>query len=256
MSTLVKVNGRNVDVASAIRLDIVQNGTLVRGAIDDALVRQYADEHGLGVSDQELQAAADEMRYQLGLEAADAFRQWVRENHATLLWVQDYLVGRLLRNKVRNTISDEEVEAYFAEHQLEFDAVELYSIRLDGEETARELYSQITEDGENFHLVAMEHSLDESSRNKGGYVGLMTRDQMSGEIEAAAFNGQPGDVIGPVKTERGYNLFKIGARQNATLAGARDEIRTRLFVALLNRLRKDATISYPILDDAAHSSAS
>jgi len=257
MTTLVKVNGREVDAASAVRYDIAHNGRVLKTAVENALVREYADQHGISNSDQELQLAANELRYQLGLESSAKLKQWLRDNHLTLHWLQDYVDGLLLRNKMRQAISDEDVEVYFAEHQLEFDAVDLYSIRLDNEETAKELYSQITEDGENFHLLAMEHSLDENTRFRGGYVGTLGRAQLSGEMEAAVFKAEAGEVVGPVKTDRGYNLLKVAAVHRATLASLRDEVRSRLFQEMLDRLAREAEITYPLLDgDAAGRGAS
>src|SRR4029079_5620777 len=123
--------------------------------------------------------------YSRGLESADAGRQWMRENHQTLWSLQTCIDLMLLRNKVRGAISGAEIQAHYAEHKLEYEAVDLYSIRVESQAKAAELLSQITDEGANFHALAMEHSQDEDSRHLGGSVGRLPRAEMAGAVEAA-----------------------------------------------------------------------
>lgn len=251
MTTLVTVNRNSLDLLEALRYSIIHSDDerFLNNRIDELLIRDYAAKNNITNSLEELQVAADEVRYEKGLESAEKLRQWMKSNHQTVLSLQNDINYRLLHNKVKGSIPDKEVEAYFAEHQLEYDRVELYSIRLDSMELAEELYAQITEEGKNFHLVAMQHSLDEESKPKAGYVGKVSRAEVSAEIEAAVFNAQLGEVIGPIKTEQGYNLFKVGAVYPANLEAEREDIRFQLFVNLLSRLRAEAKITYPIFEE-------
>src|SRR5262249_3989339 len=154
------------------------------------------------------------------------------------------LDAMLLRNKVRNAIPASQVAAYFAEHRAEFERVELYSIRVATREQAQELYAQITEEGANFHVLAMEHSTDEATRPVGGYVGRLARKDVTAAIEAAVFQAQTGDIVGPLQTEHGYNLFKVSAVHKADLEAERDGIHMQLFADLLARLKAEATIRF------------
>lgn len=247
---LVTVNGDQFEMREALRRSMVDGEEKILDEfISELLIRQYAAQNNISNSIEELQVAANERRYQSGLESVEKLQQWLRNNHQTLLSLQNDIDYQLLRNKVRGSIPDQEVEAYFAEHQLEFDRADLYSIRLDNQHKAEELYAKITEDGENFHLLAMEHSLDEESKPKGGYIGKLRRDELSAEIEAAVFKAQPGQVIGPIETEKGYNLFKVGAVYPANLAEEKDNIQFLLFEKLLTRLRAEAKITYPIFEE-------
>ena len=47
------------------------------------------------------------------------------------------------------------------------------------------------------------------SGQKGGYLGCFGRKQMVKEFEKAAFDGNIGEVIGPVKTQFGYHLIWV-----------------------------------------------
>lgn len=249
MSILATVDGDSISVAEALRRSILHEENFLQNSVDWLLLQKYAARTGITVTDGELQLAADEMRYMRGLESVEKVNQWIKANNQTALSLQNTMEGMLRRNKIRNAIPESEIAAYFAEHQLEFEAVDLYSIRVSTKDKADELASQISESGANFHVLAMEHSEDAETRHLGGYAGRLRRGGMSGEVEAAVFGARPGQIIGPVKTEKGYNLFKVAAVHRPKLAEARDEVQYALFANLLAKLRSEAGISYPVLQD-------
>jgi parvulin-like peptidyl-prolyl isomerase len=247
----MRVNGEAIDVATALRLESLHDNKFLAATVNILLLRQYAEKNNIRNTDQELQLAADELRYSRGLEAVEAVHQWMRESHQTVLSVQEGIDSMLIRNKIRNGIPDSEVQAYYAEHQLEFETVTLYSIRVDNEDKAKELLSQINEEGANFHVLAMEHSQDEDTRHLGGHVGKLGRSQVTGAVEAAVFKAKPGTVIGPVKTDHGWNLFKVAAVNKPGVADAASQIRLALMEQLTTKLAAEATIDYPVFNELA-----
>ena len=250
MPMLVTVNGESIDTASALRLSLLHDNTFLKDTVRALVVRQYAEKQNIRNTEQELQLAADELRYARGLEAVDATHQWMRANHQSLLSIQESIDQMLLHNKVRSSIPDAQVEAYFAEHQLDFEEVELYSIRVDSEQKARELMTQVTDESANFHAVAMAHSQDDDSKHLGGYVGKLRRLQMTGAVEAAVFKAKPGSVTGPFKTDKGWNLFKVASIHKPTLGEAKSEIRVKLMEQLVDKLVAEASVTYPVFDAA------
>ena len=251
MSTLVRVNGEAIDVTEAVRLDGFSDSPFLSGVMRDVLIRQHAERNNVRNTDDELQLAADEFRYSRGLETADALKQWMSANHQSVASLQEVLDLMLLNNKVRNGIPEADLRAYYAEHQLEFEKVDLYSIRLETEDQAKELLAQIHEEGANFHVLAMEHSQDQDTRHAGGYVGRVTRSQVTSTVEAAVFKIKPVAVIGPVKGEKGWNLFRVTALYRPSFEEVREEIRMVLFNQLIRRLQSEAAIEYAIFDSAA-----
>ena len=250
MSDFITVNGEAIDIREAVQLSFLHDDNkFVQNTSEFMLINQGVEKAGITNTDEELQLAVDELRYQRGLESAEKAQQWMTGSNLDLLVIQNGVNNMLLRNKLRNSIPDSEIEAYFAEHQLEFDRVELYSIRVDSEELAQEINAQIAEEDENFHLLAMEHSQDEETRPMAGYVGKLTRSGLTGEIEAAVFKAQPGDVVGPMKTEKGYNLFLVKDIHKASLEEEKDGIQMTLFTQMLNKLRAEAKITYPIFEE-------
>jgi parvulin-like peptidyl-prolyl isomerase len=255
MTTLATVNGEPIAMATALRHSLFFNETFVKDAVTNEVLRQYAKKTGISNTDAELQLAVDEVRYSRGLESADASRQWLAENNLTPLSLQDSIDLMLLRNKLRGAIPAADVQAHYAEHKLEYEAVDLYSIRVDSQAKAAELHSQITDEGANFHALAMEHSQDEDSRHLGGYVGQLGRGAMVASVEAAVFASRPPDIIGPIQTEKGWNLFKVTKIVKPTLAESEDRIRLELMQLLIDRLIGEAAISYPVLQEATEATA-
>jgi len=249
-STLITVNGRACDLMSALRADIMQDNRFLPGVIDALLILQYAEAHGIRNTDQELQLAFDELRYANNLESAEATNQWIRENRQTLDSVQDVVNLTLLKNKVKNSFTESEILASYAERQLELETVELYSIRVETEDRARELLAQIREEDANFHVLAMRHSTDDQSRPLGGFVGKLTRSQVTPPVEAQVFKAKPGTVIGPAKTDRGWNLFLVASVHKPTVQEAKDEIRSVLMEQLMGKLRSEAAISFQVFQES------
>ena len=64
---------------------------------------------------------------------------------------------------------------------------------------------------EDFQQLAKIYSECPSGR-KGGYLGCFGHGQMVKPFEEAAFNGNIGEVVGPVKTQFGYHLLWITRR--------------------------------------------
>jgi peptidyl-prolyl cis-trans isomerase C len=62
--------------------------------------------------------------------------------------------------------------------------------------------------GQNFAEMARKYSDCPSSKNKGD-LGWFGKGMMVPEFEKAAFEGEKGKVIGPVKTQFGYHLIKV-----------------------------------------------
>ena len=80
-------------------------------------------------------------------------------------------------------------------------------ILVGGEGKAKELSDKINSGG-SFAELARAYS-ECPSKKRGGDLGWFGRGMMVREFENAAFNGEKGTVIGPVKTEFGWHLIRI-----------------------------------------------
>lgn len=65
--------------------------------------------------------------------------------------------------------------------------------------------------GADFAALAKEHSSCPSS-NDGGSLGTFGRGRMVPEFDTACFEGEVGDVQGPIKTQFGYHVVQVTER--------------------------------------------
>ena len=79
-----------------------------------------------------------------------------------------------------------------------------------------EEYYEIIEEGEEFDALAQELSLDSTAAN-GGLLGEFTEGQMVPEFEAATFAMEVGDISDPVKTQFGYHIIKLEAKNEESI---------------------------------------
>ena len=68
-------------------------------------------------------------------------------------------------------------------------------------------------DGADFGDLARKHSTCPSGRD-GGDLGWFRKGQMVPGFERAAFAGEKGEVVGPVKTQFGYHLIRINDKKD------------------------------------------
>ena len=81
---LIRVNGEAVNVQDAVRRDMLHENSFLTNTIEVMVLEQYAQDNGITNTDQEMQVALDEMRYQRGLESIEAMNQWLRQNNQSL----------------------------------------------------------------------------------------------------------------------------------------------------------------------------
>jgi len=89
----------------------------------------------------------------------------------------------------------------------EFTKVHAKHILFDNYALALQVKRDIETSG-NFGYYAQIYSKCPSGRN-GGDLGYFGRGQMVKEFEDAAFNAEPGKVVGPVQTQFGWHLILV-----------------------------------------------
>ena len=99
-------------------------------------------------------------------------------------------------------------------------------------------------DDAGFAALVSRHSEDPTTRNTGGDLGFIDKDsRLPRPIVAAALGLRAaGDVAGPVKTESGYEIFRLVSRRSAAvspLAEVEEQIRQRLYRDRRSRALED-----------------
>jgi parvulin-like peptidyl-prolyl isomerase len=95
-------------------------------------------------------------------------------------------------------------------------------ILVDTEEEAKAAYDRLKE-GEEFAKVAAEVSKDTGSAANGGDLGWQPRSFFVKEFSDAAFTQEIGEIGQPVKTEFGYHIIQVVAREELPLSDSQYE---------------------------------
>lgn len=93
--------------------------------------------------------------------------------------------------------------------------------------------------GADFAALAKANSDDAGSKGKGGDLGLMTKGSLPGPFDDAAFAMKSGEVRGPVKSDFGWHIIKVGEIRTGTQRPF-EEVRAQLATELQESERERA----------------
>lgn len=134
--------------------------------------------------------------------------------------VRDEMLANFAIEKELSSIevTDDEVKKFYDEHKNEFvsgESVEASHILVDSEEKAKNLLADIKSGAISFAEAAKANSSCPSAE-QGGSLGKFTRGQMVPEFDTAAFSMNVGDISEPIKTQFGYHLIHLTAKNEAS----------------------------------------
>lgn len=194
-------------------LDALREQVLAQ-LIDQALIKQAAEDMDLTVTDEELENSIAQIKEDLGPD--EAFAEALAANNLTEEEFRKLQRQQLLSRKVMDQITGElpdEAEQVHARHIL-----------VETQEEAEAILEQL-ENGADFAELAREHSTDETTRDEGGDLGFFPRGVILPEFEEVAFNLEVGERSGIVETPFGYHIIEMLERETRPIP---DEIREGL----------------------------
>lgn len=135
--------------------------------------------------------------------------------------VEENVLKQYVINKILTSVklTEEEKKAFYEAQKQSFSKPETANakhILVDSEEKANDILGKINAGDVSFEDAAKEHSTC-PSKNNGGDLGTFGRGQMVPEFEDATFAMNVGDVSEPVKTQFGYHLIKLEAKNEPTI---------------------------------------
>ena len=227
-SQILRSNGYTIDQFEAgVRSDLL--GLKVRDVLSDNLfvsdeevVEDYKSQVETA-SIRYLRLPAAELRDQVTISDVDTEAYFAAHPEEFLIPERrtvDYLLVDPEAMRPAVAVGDEEIRAYYDENSEDFAQDEQVRarhilLRVDADRTEEQAQEQMAEirqrlaAGEDFAALALELSDDPGSKTHGGDLGLFGRGQMIGEFEEAAFNAQPGEIVGPVRTSFGFHLIEV-----------------------------------------------
>lgn len=251
---------------------------LIVGAIDELLLLQRGREMGLRLGDEQFKQVVANIRKDQGLADDAKFQQALAQENMTMEDLRRQLEKQMLIEQVQRqevgsklNITEEEARQYYARHPEEFtepSSITLREIFVEvpttnaGVNVAQDdaAKTKITDlraravKGEDFAKLATEAS-ESPSKSNGGLIGPFARTDMSPQLQQLIDTMKQGDITPPMRTTKGYQIFKLETLSAATLqpfesvrdlisdkvAGARTQTEMRKF---LQRLRAQALIEW------------
>jgi foldase protein PrsA len=261
----------NLSVPASFRSMVSEDVYLNKTLIPQVLLLQEAKKQNIDMTDAEVDAHISDLLAQSGLTQT-AFEAQIAKDGFTMADVHNLYKTRLIIGKLLNasidsqiTVTDSDIQNYYDKNPTQFVAqpgqIRAAHILVATEAEAKDILSQLKK-GADFAKLAMNKSIDTGSAQRGGDLGLFTKDQMVPEFANAAFNLSVGQLSGIVKSQYGYHIIKR-LPDAIPLVSVREEIRQALIsgkqnAALdtyLNQLRSTADIKIYYQEQLAQSSA-
>jgi peptidyl-prolyl cis-trans isomerase C len=169
--------------------------------------------------------------------------------------VADRLVQKILQD--RAVVSEDEVKAYFKEHEREYNhEFRVSHILLNTLEDAETVKEKLKNNS--FYWTAKKYSIDKHS-HRGGDLGFLSKGNMIPEFENVVFKMKVGEVSDIIESEFGYHIIKLTdirpSPHKLIFDDVKDEVansllmqkRTATYDSLVSSLRSRSDIN--ILDD-------
>lgn len=173
---------------------------------------------------------------ELKIDETDEFKKIMDNARKDLL--AQMAIAKTLENV---TITDEEIKMFYDAQPQYFTKGETVSakhILTKEEDECKAALASIESGEKTFEDAAKECSTCPSGQ-RGGDLGEFGRGQMVKEFEDAAFSAKIGAVVGPVKTQFGYHLIKVEAKNEASVAPleeVKEQIRRNLLQQKQNQV--------------------
>lgn len=205
----------------------------------DAIIMRYPEDRRsyfsseMGKKQVLEQMIAFELMNKLGIEMQ---LDKTEEYRDSLAQMEKDLLTQITINKVLSevTVTDEEARKYYDDNSQEFEQKESVSakhILVDNLEDCESIKAKIQSGELTFEEAAAKHSTC-PSKDQGGSLGVFSKGMMVPEFEEAAFTMEINTVSEPVKTQFGYHLILVDAK-NEPKRSSFEEVKTQIINKLI-----------------------
>jgi foldase protein PrsA len=118
----------------------------------------------------------------------------------------------------KDKVSDAQIASYYSKNQSRFAQPErrdlevvLTKTKAKADQAKAEIQS-----GTAWSKVAKKYSIDQASKSQGGKLPGVAKGQQEKAFDDAIFSADKGKVVGPVKTQFGYYVFKVDSISKAS----------------------------------------
>jgi foldase protein PrsA len=207
--------------------------------ISSQWLTQEAAKRKITATDKEVQTTFLQQKNQSFPKEADyqKFLQTSGQSQTDLLYrvKLSVLTNKLQQSivKTKSTVTAAQIQDYYNKNKQRFAQPETRDLQvvLATKKPKADAALKAIKSGTPWAKVAKQFSTDSASKSQGGNLPGVTRGQQEKTFDAAIFSAQKGKVLGPIKTQFGFYVFrvtKITPAKQQTLAQVTTTIRSLL----------------------------
>ncbi len=236
------------------------NRSVLNDLIDSALMEQLASkEYGIKFTDAQAMSKVQEQVLQMLKSyniTKEQFSQYLQSQgygsveqfeKNSIFTMKFSMTVEALRKAVTSSaaVSEDEVKQYYNANIDSFKTpkqVNVEHIMSDSEATANKILKEVKAGEVTFESAASKYSLDVQTKDKNGDLGWIPETANMPDFEVKLFSAGIGDIIGPIKTSYGWELFKVTGKKDAsikTLTEASESIKKDLLSKKQEKLWND-----------------
>ncbi len=214
----------NQDVTRSVQMQVVNQLT------KKVLLKQFVEGQNIDVSDSEVQGELEKIKYFLQSNpnnSEKSLEEILETQGSNISELKDEVRRTLALSKyLDERVSDDEKRSYFEENKNAFNGekvkashvlIDTTELKTDAElEKAKQKIEEVKKEidnGADFAEMARKYSTCPSAEN-GGDIGFFQRKgSLVEEFAEAAFSMKVGEISEPVKTQFGYHIIKVTAKE-------------------------------------------
>lgn len=203
-----QLNISTSDIIHKLKLSC-QIPEIVEAIATQAVINQAASVARIEVTEAELQEEGDKLRLEKKLATAKDTWGWLNRNHLSVQDFEELVRNNLISKKLASHLFAPQVEKFFYENRINYEAAVTYEVILEDRDLALELFYAFEEGEITFSEIARLYVQDPELRRAGGYQGVRHREDFRPEVAAAVFAATPLQILKPITSPKGIYLIWV-----------------------------------------------
>ncbi len=175
-----------------------------------------AEDRGVKISDLEVNQRFVPLKQQVFPKDAD-YKKFLKTTGQTEADLKKLVKNQMIQEKIREKVSKEtkptakDIEAYYKKNKAQFGqpATRDLLVVFNSKKAKTDAAVAELKSGKAFAAVAKKYSQDSASKDQGGKFPGVTKGQFESGLDKAVFGAKKGVLVGPIKTQFGYYVFKV-----------------------------------------------
>lgn len=241
-----------LDIIQKLKLSC-QIPEIVEAIASQKIITEATKEFDIEVTEAELQEEGDKLRLEKKLVTAKDTWAWLDKNHLSVKDFEELVYNSLISKKLANHLFASQVEKFFYENRLNYEAAATYEVTFEDRDLALELFYALEEGEITFPEIARLYIQEPELRRAGGYQGVRFRKDFRPEIAAAVFAATPLQILKPITSLKNvYLIWVEDIIQPELDEDLRQNIISELFADWLNKKVSLLAINTQLQADTIH----